>query len=100
MEELFDRFGKPPKAVMGLIEVALLRNKAASLDIYEIRKLGSSLLLFISDIDPEKVKQLSRMMKKRISVGVRGGKEHIAVKMLDGQTSAQALREVLDAYGE
>ncbi|MBR5272903.1 MAG: transcription-repair coupling factor [Clostridia bacterium] len=99
VEELVDRFGKPPKAVMGLIEVALLRNKAAALDIYEIRKLGGSLLLFISDIDPEKVKAMSRAMKKRISVGVRGGKEHIAVKMLDGQTSAQALKEVLEVYG-
>ncbi len=100
VEELFDRFGKPPRAVMGLIEVALLRNKAASLDIYEIRKLGGSLLLFISDINPEKIKAMSKVMKKRISVGVRGGKEHIAVKMLDGQTSAQALKEVLDVYGE
>ena len=98
VNELCDRFGKPPKAVGGLIEVALLRNKAAALNIYEIRKLGTSLLLFISDIEPEKVKQLSRVMKKRISVGVRGGKEHIAVKMLDGQNSAQALREVIEVY--
>lgn len=98
MNELCDRFGKPPKAVSGLIEVALLRNKAAQFNIYEIRKLGGSLLLFISDIEPEKIKQLGRVMKKRISVGVRGGKEHIAVKMLDGQTSAQALKEVLEVY--
>jgi len=98
INELCDRFGKPPKAVSGLIEVALLRNKAASLNIYEIRKLGTNLLLFISDIEPEKVKQLSRLMKKRISVGVRGGKEHIAVKMLDNQTSAQALKEVIEVY--
>ncbi|MBR5774168.1 MAG: transcription-repair coupling factor, partial [Clostridia bacterium] len=97
-KELVDRFGKPPKAVMGLIEVALIRNKAAALKIYEIRKLGDSLLLFISDIDPEKIKQLSRLMRKRITVGVRGGKEHIAVKMLEGQSSAQALREVIDNY--
>ncbi len=98
VNELCDRFGNPPKAVNGLIEVALLRNRASELDIYEIRKLGTSLLLFISDIDPERIKQLSRAMKKRISVGVRGGKEHIAVKMLDNQTSAQALKEVLEVY--
>ena len=98
VNELCDRFGKPPKAVLGLIEVALLRNKASALNIYEIRKLGESLLLFISDIEPEKVKQLSRLMKKRISVGVRAGKEHIAVKMLPGQSSAQALKEVIDVY--
>ena len=35
-DELIDRFGDPPQAVQGLIEVALLRNIAASLGIYEI----------------------------------------------------------------
>ncbi|HOC35230.1 MAG TPA: transcription-repair coupling factor, partial [Ruminococcus flavefaciens] len=36
IDELIDRYGEPPKSVLGLIEVSLLRNKAAHLGITEI----------------------------------------------------------------
>ena len=38
LDELIDRFGEPPASVKGLIDVALIRNTAASLGIYEIKQ--------------------------------------------------------------
>lgn len=41
-DELTDRFGVPPAPVYGLVEIALLRNVAQKLGIYEIRQIGSA----------------------------------------------------------
>ena len=41
LDELIDRFGEPPASVKGLIDVALIRNTAASLGIYEIWSLSA-----------------------------------------------------------
>lgn len=46
-DELIDRFGEPPQAVQGLIDVALLRNIAASLGIYEISQ-KNDMIVFLS----------------------------------------------------
>ena len=36
IDELCDRFGEPPVSVMGLIDISILRNKAANAKIAEI----------------------------------------------------------------
>ncbi|MBQ2500723.1 MAG: transcription-repair coupling factor, partial [Clostridia bacterium] len=50
-DELTDRFGDPPQAVLGLIEVSLLRNIAAHVGVYEIGQSGNRLLLYWNRID-------------------------------------------------
>ena len=46
IDELVDRFGDPPAAVKGLIDVALLRGMAASLGIYEINDKNGAITLY------------------------------------------------------
>ncbi len=41
-DELIDRFGEPPAAVCGLIDVALLRNMAADQGFFEIKQQGTA----------------------------------------------------------
>ena len=45
-DELIDRFGEPPAAVKGLIDIALLRNTASRLGITEIKQQGDALLIY------------------------------------------------------
>ncbi|MBR4116501.1 MAG: transcription-repair coupling factor [Clostridia bacterium] len=59
IDELCDRFGEPPQAVMGLIDIALLRSKALSADITEITSNGNNIILHISSIKPEAMSKLS-----------------------------------------
>ncbi len=59
IDELCDRFGEPPTAVMGLIDIALLRSKALSADITEITANGNNIILRISSIKPEAMSKLS-----------------------------------------
>ena len=59
IDELCDRFGEPPEAVMGLIRIALLRNRAAANGISEIKDTNSGIALVTDNIREETVNKLS-----------------------------------------
>ena len=92
-DELRDRFGEIPQSVQGLIDVSLLRNTAAAKGIYEIGQKGNSVILYVNDIDTNTVLNLSSMMRGRVSI-MDYGKKHIAVKIADGQSPLDTLKEI------
>ena len=94
LDELIDRFGEPPASVKGLVDVALLRNTAASLGIYEIKQQNDALLLFQRKIDMKQVAALVSGMKGRVMVGA-GAKPYLSVRLSRGTPPLDALREVL-----
>ena len=67
IDELCDRFGEPPESVMGLIDIALLRSKAAEAKIAEITGTSNTALLHINSIQPEVMSRLSAYFGKRFS---------------------------------
>lgn len=93
-DELIDRFGQPPSSVMGLIKVALLRNRAAQLGIYEAVQRGEYMLLYHNSPDIQKIMKLSTKMRGRIMLNA-GNKPYISVKLLKSQEPLVALNEVL-----
>lgn len=58
LDELTDRFGDPPKAVKGLIQVAVIRSLAIKRQVKEIKQRDSELMLFQEKIDIEFVSKL------------------------------------------
>ncbi len=95
LDELIDRFGEPPQSVEGLITVALLRNTAANLGIYEIGQSNTSLLLYVEKVEMNKIAYLVREMRGRILVST-GPKPYITVKKAIGQNTLEALKQALD----
>ena len=95
LDELIDRFGDPPPGVEGLVKVALLRNTAAGLGVYEIGQNNNSLLLYVEEIDMSKVALLVKGMRGRILVS-RGPKPYITVKKASGQSPLDALEEAFN----
>lgn len=93
-DELIDRFGDPPKAVQGLVEIALLRNTAAACGVSEVTQKNGCLLLYMSDIKMEKVSALAQLMRGRIFLSA-GEKPYLSVKLLADQQPQDILREVL-----
>ena len=79
-DELIDRFGDPPPAVEGLIEVALLRNLAALLGIHEITQRGDALLLWWDNIDMKSVARASQEFRGRLMVS-GGAKPYVTFKV-------------------
>ena len=96
LDELIDRFGEPPASVKGLIDVALIRNTAASLGIYEIKQNAGALLLYQRKLDMEFVSRLIGVFKKRVLVNA-GAKPYIFVKLQAGDSPLETLRQVFQA---
>ncbi len=100
-DELIDRFGEPPKAVQGLIDVALLRNMAAALGIREIKEQQGSLLLYTERLDMELGTRMNAALKGRVLISA-AGKPYYAVKIdySGGKDVLDTLREALEAGKE
>ena len=79
IDELIDRFGEPPSAVKGLIDVALLRNQAAGFGVTEIKQQGGSLLIYQNQMDMSLISMLAGRMKDRVLLNA--GKGYVSVKI-------------------
>ena len=94
VDELIDRFGDPPEAVRGLVEIALLRNTATALGIEEIKESRSSLVLYQPKLNLEQVKGLVDAMKGRVSVSA-GSRPCINIHMRKGEPTLDLMSAVL-----
>lgn len=92
-DELKDRFGPPPEAIYGLVEIALLRNEAASIGVYEISQKSGSVLFYMNEPDIKLVMALNKEMKGRVLLSA-GKKAYIAVKT-GGESSLETARNSL-----
>ncbi len=51
LDEIIDRYGEPPKGVLNLIDIALLRAEAKLCSIIDIKQKGSDVMLTLSTMD-------------------------------------------------
>lgn len=93
IDELCDRFGEPPKAVMGLIDVALLRSKALASDITEITQNGSNIILHITSIKPEVMAKLSAAFGNAFMLSATEKPVYI-IKLQKNQTAADLVKNL------
>ncbi len=100
-DELIDRFGEPPRAVQGLIDVALLRNMAAAMGIREIKEQQGTLLLYTDRLDMALGGRMNAALKGRVMISA-AGKPYYAVKIdrTGGKDVLDTLREALEAGGK
>lgn len=95
LDELKDRFGPPPAAVQGLLDIALLRNMAAALGIYEVRQNGEFLVLYRKPMEPAFLEPLIKVLKGRVKLSA-GERPYVSIKIAKGETPLQALKTVLE----
>lgn len=98
LDELIDRFGDPPPAVLGLVDIALLRNRAAAHGIYEISENDKTMLLYLAKLD-ENAGKVCGKLKGRAMLNA-GQKPYLSVRMAPGQEPLDVLTEALDAMDE
>lgn len=99
IDELIDRFGEPPQAVRGLIDVALMRNRAARFGITEISQRGDSLLLYMSNFSMQTASNLVAALPGRVLFNA-GNRPYLAVRMQKGEQPTDTITAVLDALDE
>ncbi len=93
-DELTDRFGAPPSAVWGLIEIALLRNSAIALNITDVVQRNGSLLFYSPEVNIKTVAILNAFMKGRVTLSA-GKRPYIAVKLTPEESNLETLSETL-----
>lgn len=85
LDELCDRFGEPPKSVTGLIDIALLRNRAAQSGINEITGTPNSVILHTSALREETTQKLTEHFKDRFSISATGEHPLYIIKLKAGE---------------
>lgn len=93
-DELIDRFGDPPESVSNLIDIALIRNTASDLGIYEIRQQNSTFLLFSNNLDEKLLEKFIKTMGKRVTIK-SAAKPHVCVTADPKLTVIANLKEIL-----
>lgn len=95
MDELIDRFGDPPPSVEGLVEIALLRNTAAQIGIYEIGQRGDRLLLYWDNIDLRSAMRLDQNFPRRVKVNATG-RSYVALTVEKPNMTLHDLKQALN----
>jgi transcription-repair coupling factor (superfamily II helicase) len=58
LDEIVDRYGEPPKGVLNLIDIALLRARAREVAVKEIRQKASDVLFTLAELNLEAISNL------------------------------------------
>ena len=95
IDELCDRFGEPPTPVMGLIRVALIRNRAAANGITEIKDTNSGVALVTESVNKDTVDKLSNAFGEAFSVSFIGTPAYI-LKFKKGDSADTVLKKISD----
>ncbi len=93
IDELCDRFGEPPEAVMGLINVALLRSKASAAGITELTNSQGIAVLHTAKIDMSVAAKLSDAFGNAFSVSAVGAPAYL-IKLKNGLNLSSVVQKL------
>lgn len=93
IDELIDRYGEPPKAIEGLITVALVRNMAAETGITQITQRKGNLIIELKSAAMEQIQALVAKYKSRVTVNGSGDKPYIAIKQIKDENTVGLMEE-------
>lgn len=93
-DELIDRYGEPPKAIMGLITVALTRNMASASGVTEISQKNGCLLFYMKSGSIEQIQAVVAAYRGRVTVS-GSEKPYISVKLKPGEKTVDIMEEVV-----
>ncbi|MGN0634578.1 MAG: transcription-repair coupling factor [Oscillospiraceae bacterium] len=94
IDEFIDRYGEPPKPVMGLINIALVRNSAASAGVKEITQRGEKAIFSMRELSPETAAKLFDKYKNRLKF-IQGAKPGFSIDISAKQQTSELVKEVV-----
>ncbi len=95
IDELIDRYGEPPKSVVGLIEVSLIRNKAAHLGITEISQKNGQMYFYTQYLNVDQIAALSTEYRGKITFN-GSGKSYVSIKIMPKVTVFDMMKNTID----
>ena len=100
LDEIIDRYGDPPKGVLNLIEVALLRANARKVSICDIRQKSGEVLLTLGNLNFEAFSALCAMpdYKNRIQLVASAKQPTIRLRLATGVDSLRQCKVFIAHY--
>lgn len=94
LDEFIDRYGDPPKPVIGLINIALVRNSAAAIGIKEITQRASRAVFKLRDMKADIAPKLLAAYGSRLKF-IQGEDAGFSVEMSAKQPMGELVAEVV-----
>ena len=100
LDEIIDRYGDPPKGVLNLIDIALLRAEAQKLNISDIRQKAGDVLFTLTELNFEAVSRLCAdpAYGKRIQFVATAKVPTLRLKLAGGVDSLKQCKLFIQRY--
>ena len=100
LDEIVDRYGEPPKGVLNLVEIALLRANARKAGICDIRQKAGDILFTLTNLDFETVSALCSEpdYKTRVQFVATAKEPTLRLKLANGVDSLRQAKVLIDRY--
>ncbi len=100
LDEIVDRFGDPPKGVMNLVAVALLRAKASAAGISKLEQKADTVYVTMETFDFPAVSSViaDPLYKNRIFFAANSEKPMVSLKLKKGEDPLKMTEELVKKY--
>ena len=100
LDEIVDRYGEPPKGVLNLIDIALLRASAMTLGIKDIKQKAGDLLFVLTNLDFNAVGSLCADpgYKQRLTFLANAKEPTLRLKLVAGPDSLKQAKAFVSKY--
>ena len=100
LDEIIDRYGDPPKGVLNLIDIALLRAEAQKLHICDIRQKAGEVLITMTQLNFEGISRIcnDKDYAKRIQLVATAKQPTLRLKLASGVDSLRQTKVFLEKY--
>ena len=102
LDEIVDRYGEPPKGVLNLIDIALLRAKARAAGIKDIRQKSGDVLFTLTNLNFEAVSAMcaDADYKTRLTFLATAKEPTLRLKLASGVDSLKQSKVFIDRYSK
>ena len=100
LDEIVDRYGEPPRGVLNLIDIALLRAQARQVGIKDIRQKGGDVLFVLTNLNFEAVGSLCSDpdYKTRVTFLANAKEPTLRLKLASGVDSLKQSKVFINRY--
>ncbi len=100
LDEIIDRYGDPPKGVLNLIDIALLRAQAQTVGIQDIRQKAADVLFTLTELNFDAVSQLCADpdYKNRLMFVATAKQPTLRLKLSSGVDSLRQSKVFISRY--
>ncbi len=98
LDEIVDRYGDPPKGALNLIDIALLRARAAALNICDISQKGRTIRFTLTKFDFDAVSQLCAKYQKRLSIAPKSDKPILVLSLAANENPLHAAQTLVKEF--